>query len=69
MSRPIRMNARPAPREMNISDLFHSPRHRISEFAEMQLHLYRHDASLQDYFLPLHMETLTSAGPQPGERC
>lgn len=68
MSRPIRMNARPAPREMNISDLFHSPRHRISEFAEMQLHLYRHDASLQDYFLPLHMETLTSAGPQPGER-
>ena len=35
---------------MDIDDLFHSPADRIAAFAEMQLHLYRHDASLQDYF-------------------
>jgi len=44
---------------MNIDDLFHSPLDRIKAFSEMQLHLYRHDISLQDYFLPLHLDTLT----------
>jgi hypothetical protein len=46
---------------MDIDDLFHSPGSRIAAFAEMQLHLYRHDVSLQDYFLPLQMDTLASA--------
>ena len=38
---------------MQIDDLFHSQSSQIKAFAEMQLHLYRHDISLQDYFLPL----------------
>ena len=32
----------------------------------MQLHLYRHDASLQDYFMTLHSETF--AGPRATSR-
>jgi hypothetical protein len=45
---------------MYIDDLFHSPLGRIAAFAEMQLHLYRHDTSLQDYFEALQLDTLTS---------
>ncbi len=45
---------------MHIDDLFHSPVGRIAPFAEMQLHLYRHDTSLQDYFEALQLDTLTS---------
>jgi hypothetical protein len=45
---------------MYIDDLFHSPAGRIAAFAEMQAHLYRHDVSLQDYFMPLQMDSLTS---------
>jgi hypothetical protein len=45
---------------MYIDDFFHSPRNRIEAFSEMQLHLYRHDVRLQDYFLPLQMDTLSS---------
>ena len=45
---------------MYIDDLFHSPLGRIAAFAEMQLHLYRHDISLQDYFEALQLDTLTS---------
>jgi hypothetical protein len=45
---------------MHIDDFFHSPKGRIAAFAEMQLHLYRHDISLQDYFLPLQLDTLSS---------
>ena len=45
---------------MYIDDLFHSPCGRIAAFAEMQLHLYRHDISLQDYFVALQLDTLTS---------
>jgi hypothetical protein len=45
---------------MDIDDLFHSPRDRIATFAQMQLHLYRHDISLQDYFEALQLDTLTS---------
>ena len=44
--------------QMDISDLFHSPRSHIAEFSEMQVHLYRHDIKLQDYFLQLQMNTL-----------
>ncbi|MGC1421009.1 MAG: hypothetical protein WA354_12125 [Terracidiphilus sp.] len=35
---------------MNIDDLFHSPQDNIARLAEMQVHLYRNDANLQDYF-------------------
>ena len=45
---------------MDIHDLFQSPASRIAAFAEMQLHLYRHDVRLQDYFEPLQLDTLTS---------
>ena len=45
---------------MDIDDLFHSPVGRIAAFSQMQLHLYRHDISLQDYFVALQLDTLTS---------
>jgi hypothetical protein len=45
---------------MYIDDLFHSPNRRIAEFAQVQLHLYRHDTSLQDYFEALQLDTMTS---------
>jgi hypothetical protein len=45
---------------MEIDDLFHSPKKRIAEFSQRQVHLYRHDIKLQDYFLQLQMETLMS---------
>ena len=46
---------------MYIDDLFHSPVDRIAAFAKMQVLLYRRDVCLQDYFLPLQLDTLTSA--------
>lgn len=48
------------PIRMDIDDLFHSPGSRVAAFSQMQLHLYRHDISLQDYFLPLQSGMLTS---------
>lgn len=45
---------------MYIDDLVHSPAGRIAAFAELQVHLYRQDVSLQDYFMPLQMDSLTS---------
>jgi hypothetical protein len=45
---------------MYIDDLFPSPSDRIRKFAEMQVHLYRHDVRLQDYFLALQLDRLTS---------
>jgi len=45
---------------MYIDDLIHSPAGRIAAFAQKQVHLYRHDASLQDYFEALQLDTLTS---------
>ncbi len=47
---------------MDIRDLFSSPRSDIAEFSERQVHLYRHDIKLQDYFLQLQMNTLKSSG-------
>jgi hypothetical protein len=46
---------------MYIDDLFHSPVGRIAAFAEMQLHLYKHDVSLQDYFEALQLDPLTGS--------
>jgi len=46
--------------QMDIHDLFHSPRNHIAEFSQRQLYLYRHDIKLQDYFLQLQMDTLMS---------
>jgi hypothetical protein len=51
-----------APFHMYTKDLFHSPADRIAAFAEIQLHLYRQDVSLQDYFMALQMDT--PAGPR-----
>jgi hypothetical protein len=45
---------------MKTDSLFHSPKRWIEEFSQRQVHLYRHDITLQDYFLQLQMETLTS---------
>jgi hypothetical protein len=54
---------------MEIQDLFQSPGGRLAAFAQMQVHLYRHDAGLQDYFLPLQPGTLGDSridcGPRP----
>jgi hypothetical protein len=43
---------------MDIEGLFHSPADHIEAFFQMQVHLYRHDRSLQDYFLALQMDSL-----------
>ena len=57
----------PLPTEMDLHDLFRSSNGSLLEaFAQMQLHLYRHDASLQDYFMTLHSETFT--GPRATSR-
>jgi hypothetical protein len=45
---------------MDIHDLFHSPAGRIAAYSQMQQHLYRHDTTLQDYFLPLQSGIPTS---------
>jgi len=49
------------PIHMDIDDLFHSPGNRIAAFSQMQLHLYRNDISLQDYFEALQLDTFSSA--------
>lgn len=54
---------------MYIDDLFHSPVGRIAAFAEMQLHLYRHDTSLQDYFEALQSDTQISPRVQARDLC
>jgi len=45
---------------MDIQGLFKSPVDRIAAFAQMQVLLYREDASLQDYFLQLQLDSLTA---------
>jgi hypothetical protein len=45
---------------MDVEGLFHSPSGRIASFAETQVHLYRHDIALQDYFMALQMDTLST---------
>lgn len=47
---------------MELDSLFHSPEKHLADFAEVQLHLYRHDARLQDYFMMLQLDT--PAGPR-----
>jgi hypothetical protein len=42
-------------------ELFHSPGGRVRAFAQMQLHLYRQDVRLQDYFLALQRDPLSNA--------
>lgn len=44
---------------MDLNGLFQSPAKHVAAFAEMQVHLYRHDKSLQDYFAPLQLDMLT----------
>jgi hypothetical protein len=46
---------------MNIDGLFHSPSDRIAAFADAQLHLYRNDTSLQDYFMMLQLDSVGGA--------
>jgi hypothetical protein len=58
-----------APIHMDTDDLFHSPGGRIAAFSQMQLHLYRHDTRLQDYFEPLQLDTLTSPRVKSRDRC
>jgi hypothetical protein len=53
---------------MYIDDLFRSPVRRIEAFSEMQLHLYRHDPSLQDYFLALQLDSGDNAGVMPRDQ-
>lgn len=51
---------------MDIDDLFHSPQNNIARFAEMQVHLYRHDVTLQDYFHILDNEVFVGSRHAPG---
>jgi hypothetical protein len=44
---------------LNIDDLFHSPQDNIARLAEMQVHLYRQDASLQNYFQALDIDVFS----------
>jgi len=54
---------------MDLHDLFRSPTEGwLEAFAQMQLHLYRHDASLQDYFMMLQSDTLAGPRVRPGRR-
>src|SRR5215831_3628948 len=46
---------------LDVDDLFHSPQDNITRLAEMQVHLYRHDASLQDYFYALDLDVFGRA--------
>jgi hypothetical protein len=61
---PPRTRPSPSPRlptDMDLHDLFRSPKGSwLEAFAQMQLHLYRHDASLQDYFMMLQSDTFAS---------
>lgn len=41
---------------MNTEVLFHSPESGIAEFEETQVHLFRQDARLQDYFMQLQLD-------------
>jgi hypothetical protein len=46
---------------MDLHDLFQSPKGSwLEAFAQIQLQLYRHDASLQDYFMTLQSDTFAS---------
>lgn len=45
---------------MNIDDLFHSPGDRVAAFTDVQLHLYRTDPDLQDYFMMLQLDSLSN---------
>src|SRR5208337_5170215 len=56
------------PGPMDIHDLFHSPKDHIAKFAEMQVHLYRHDVSLQDYFHALDREMFEDSRGVPSDR-
>jgi hypothetical protein len=40
-----------------VDDFFGAPAGRVSEFLQKQLHLYREDVRLQDYFLMLQLDT------------
>lgn len=53
---------------IDIHDLFHSPADRIAKFAEMQVHLYRHDVSLQDYFHALDLNVFCGTEGVPNNR-
>lgn len=44
---------------MNIEDLFQSPGRQIADFFKAQTLLYRHDPSLQDYFMELQLAKFT----------
>ncbi len=49
------------PTDMDLHDLFQSPKGSLLDaFAQIQLHLYRHDTSLQDYFMTLQSDTFAS---------
>jgi hypothetical protein len=53
---------------MDIHDLFHSPEDTIAKFAEMQVHLYRHDVNLQNYFHALDEGMFYGVRRSPGTR-
>lgn len=56
------MTTPPVSIHMEIDDLFRSSGSRIAAFADRQLHLYRHDIGLQDYFEALHLDLLDAPG-------
>src|SRR3569833_4375834 len=54
---------------MNIADgFFHSSSNQITAFADVQLALYKHDPTLQDYFMMLQLDRLGAVNPKVGSR-
>ena len=63
MTQTSRDTPRPGSARMNLNPLLQLPEDsEIANFAEAQVHLYRHDVSLHDYFLPLQLGWGTSRG-------
>jgi hypothetical protein len=56
------------PGRMDIHGLFHSPKDRLAKFAEAQVHLYRNDVSLQEYFHALDLNMLYDQDVAPNDR-
>src|SRR5580658_4388641 len=56
------------PGQMDIHDIFRSSQDTIAKFAEMQVHLYRHDVSLQNYFHALDAGMFSGVPSSPSDR-
>jgi hypothetical protein len=56
------------PPDAGVDDLFHSSKSHVAAFFETQVRLYRHDVSLQDYFMMLQLDELAGPRVRPGKQ-